>query len=91
MDIYHHMHDLKNINEKRVWEMLSLYLEEADTSGMCLCPICLTDIAAVTLNAIPAHYQTEPNLTRAKEKLSDVELFRQLKKAILLVSSRPHH
>ena len=91
LDVYHYMHDLKNINEKRVWAMLSEYLDKMDTGNMCLCGICLTDIAAITLNNIPAHYQTEENLVIAKERVTDVEIYKQLKKAVETVSETPHH
>jgi competence protein ComFB len=91
LDIFHYMHDLKNINEKRVWSMLSDYIENSDTSDMCLCGICLTDIAAITLNSIPTHYQVEEHLTSAQEKVSDTEIFRQMKRAIAMVKVRPHH
>ena len=91
LDLYHFMEDLRNVNEKRVWQMLSDYLENNDTEGMCLCGICLTDIAAITLNSIPPHYQTEEHLSVAQEKLPDIEIYRQLKRAIDMVMARPHH
>lgn len=91
LDLYHYMDDLKNVNEKRVWKMLGEYLDSADVSNICTCSICLIDMAALTLNNIPASYQTEEHMTIAKEAVSDVEIFRQLKKAVELVSKRPHH
>jgi competence protein ComFB len=91
LDVYHYMSDLRNMNEKRVWSMLSEYIDNNDMSGVCLCPICIVDIAAITLNSIPAHYQTEENLSVAVEKVSDVEIYKQIKKAVAVVSRRPHH
>lgn len=91
LDVYHYMDDLKNVNEKRVWAMLADYLDKNDAPSICCCPICLVDIAAITLNNIPAHYQTEENFAIAIEKVSDVEIYKQLKKAVDLVSARPHH
>ncbi len=91
LNVFHYMDDLKNINEKRVWNMLSEYLDNNDTGDMCTCGICLMDIAALTLNHIPAHYQSEENITRARERTADVEIYRQLKKAIDIVTKTPHH
>jgi competence protein ComFB len=85
------MDDLKNVNEQRVWGMLGDYIEDNDTDGMCLCGICLTDTAAITLNSIPAHYQLEPHLAVAQEKVPDSEIYRQLKRALEMVAKRPHH
>jgi competence protein ComFB len=79
------------MNEKRVWSMLSEYIDNNDMTGVCLCPICIVDIAAITLNSIPPHYQTEENLMVAVEKVSDVEIYKQIKKAISIVALRPHH
>lgn len=91
MNFHHYMDSLKNVNEKRVWDMIGEYTEDYDTSGICLCWICITDIAAITLNNIPPCYQTEENLDAAREKITDAEIFRQLKRAIKMVSERPHH
>ena len=91
LNLYHYMDDLKNVNEKRAWSMLGEYLDSNDTSEMCTCSICLMDIAALTLNHIPAHYQSEENIEKARERTSDAEIYRQLKKAILMVTKTPHH
>lgn len=91
LNVFHYMGDLKNLNEKRVWAMLADFLDHNDTSRMCLCAICLVDIAAITLNNIPAHYQTEEHLAVAAERVPDAEIYKQLKKAVELVTKRPHH
>ena len=91
LNVFHYMDDLKNANEKRVWNMISEYLDSNNVDDMCTCAICLMDIAALTLNHIPAQYQAEENLTRARERTSDAEIYRQLKKAIDVVSKVPHH
>jgi competence protein ComFB len=86
------MGDLLNMNERRAWDMLSEYIDNNDTSELCLCGICLTDMVAITLNNIPAHYQVERHdLIAAKNKVPDTEIYRQLKKAIVTVKERPHH
>jgi competence protein ComFB len=91
LDIHHYIDDLKNTNEKRVWLMLSDFIENNDNPDLCLCPICVIDIAAITLNNIPPHYQTEENITDAQARVPDAEIYEQLKKAVYLVSKRPHH
>ena len=91
LNVFHYMSDLKNVNEQRVWDMLSDYIDNNETSSKCLCGLCLVDIAAITLNNIPSHYQMESQITAAQEKVSDAEIYRQLKKAIAMVKARPHH
>jgi competence protein ComFB len=91
LDIHHYIDDLKNTNEKRVWLMLSEFIEKNDDPDLCLCPICVIDMAAITLNNVPAHYQTEENISDAQARVSDEEIYTQLKKAVELVSKRPHH
>ena len=91
LNVFHYMGDLRNVNEKRVWNMLSEYIDSANEEEGCLCSICLADIAAITLNSIAPHYQLEENISVAKDKVSDAEIFRQMKKAIEKVRARPHH
>lgn len=91
IDVFYYMEELKNVNEKRVWQLLSEYIEANSTEKFCLCGICLSDIVAITLNNIPSQYQKEEGLSASKEKVSDAEIYRQLKKAILTVSKHPHH
>ena len=92
LNVFHYMDDLRNVNEKRVWNILSEYIDSvSEEEGLCLCSICLTDIAAITLNSIAPHYQQEEHLSVARERLPDAEIFRQMKKAIEKVKNKPHH
>ncbi|MDR0453298.1 MAG: late competence development ComFB family protein [Deferribacteraceae bacterium] len=91
LNLYHYINDLKNVNEKRVWSMLAEYVDDNNINDICTCSICLMDVAAITLNSIPAHYMCEENMVAAQEKISDTEIFEQLKKAMIVVEKTPHH
>lgn len=81
---------LKNVNEKRVWDILADYLDQDDS--VCKCSICILDIAAIVLNSIPPHYQTfEDSLEEAKKKVSDELILEKIKLAVERVKKYPHH
>ena len=80
---------IKNINEKRVWELIVVFYE--NNPQYCTCRDCVLDVAAITLNSIPPHYQVSEDPTRAMEKVSDEEILEAIKKAADRVKEHPHH
>lgn len=81
---------LKNVNEKRVWELLADYLDRDES--ICCCSICILDIAAIVLNSIKPHYQTyEESIDEAKKKVSDELIIEKIKLAVQKVKKYPHH
>lgn len=81
---------LKNINEKRAWEILPVFLEHNE--DMCTCRSCILDLMAIALNTLPPCYHSEEhNISAARNKVSDEEIYRKLKEASLIVKARPRH
>jgi competence protein ComFB len=81
---------LRNVNEKRVWELLPDFLNANE--GICTCRDCIMDMVAITLNAIPPHYQANAeDLTEAIKKVSDDDILLQLSIAAERVKKHPHH
>ncbi|QAR32219.1 competence protein ComFB [Geovibrio thiophilus] len=87
---YYDVDALRNVNEKRVWDMLPFFLER--NPNICACGGCALDIVAVTLNNIQPCYQVyEDGVERAREKVSEEEIYRQMTAAAKLVGSNPRH
>lgn len=89
--------DVKNLNEAIVFDEL-VRLFEGELSQNCACGICVQDIAAIALNALPAHYYTnmweytEPVGERAKWLDALHQQVRQeLRVAADKVKHNPHH
>ncbi|MGA1861957.1 late competence development ComFB family protein [Deferribacter thermophilus] len=80
---------IKNINEKRVWDLLVTFYEQNEE--YCTCRDCILDVAAITLNSIPPHYQVSDDLTHAIDKISDDEILKVIEEAAKRVSKFPHH
>lgn len=81
---------LKNINEQRAWEIFPVFLEH--NSDICTCRSCILDIMAITLNTLPPCYHSdEHNISAARNKVSDEEIYRRMKDASLIVKERPRH
>ncbi|BAI81421.1 conserved hypothetical protein [Deferribacter desulfuricans SSM1] len=80
---------IKNINEKRVWELLINFYEEHPE--FCTCRDCVLDVAAITLNTIPPHYQVSDDISTAIKKISDEEILKVILEAAIRVSKYPHH
>ncbi len=81
---------LRNVNEKRVWDLLPDFLTANE--GICNCRDCVMDMVAITLNSIPPHYQANAeDLTVAKQKVSDDDILLQLSIAAEKVKRHPHH
>lgn len=81
---------LKNVNEQRVWDLLAEYVSQ--DSNLCTCSICIMDIAAITLNNIPPHYQAfEDTVDEAVNKTSDDDIIEQIMIAVEKVKKFPHH
>lgn len=49
-----------NANYERVLEVMDKFLTERYKDA-CLCPRCMSDIAAIALNYLPPHYIADPN------------------------------
>ncbi|MCA1928209.1 MAG: late competence development ComFB family protein, partial [Calditerrivibrio sp.] len=72
---------LKNVNEKRVWDLLADYLDRDES--VCSCSICVLDMAAIVLNSIQPHYQTyEESIDEAIKKVSDELIIEKIKLAV---------
>lgn len=88
---FYEIDSIRNINEKRVWSILSQYLDAHQE--VCTCRDCILDIAVIVLNNIKPHYQvTEENIDkRAYEKVSDKDIYNEIEQAIKIVNKNPHH
>jgi competence protein ComFB len=88
---FYELDNIRNINEKRVWSILSQYLDAH--SEVCNCRDCVLDIAVIVLNNIKPHYQvTDENIeNRPFEKASDDEIYNEIERAVKIVNSSPHH
>ncbi len=51
---------VRNANYERVVAVMDKYLKERYTSA-CICPRCVSDIAAIALNYLPPHYYVDIN------------------------------
>ncbi|PLX67615.1 MAG: competence protein ComFB [Denitrovibrio sp.] len=81
---------LKNINENRAWEIFPVFLEH--NQDFCACRSCILDVMAITLNTLPPCYHSEEhNLSAARNKVTDEEIYRKMKEAYKIVKSRPRH
>ncbi|BAI81782.1 conserved hypothetical protein (plasmid) [Deferribacter desulfuricans SSM1] len=85
----HDIELLQNVNEKRVWNLITVFYEYH--SEFCTCRDCVLDVVAITLNSIPPHYQVSEDPTPAIKKISDEEILKVIKKAALKVAENPHH
>lgn len=87
---YYDVESLRNINEKRVLDMLPFFLER--NAQVCACGNCALDIAAITLNNIKPCYQvSEESIEKARKKVTDEEVYRQMTAAARLVDLNPRH
>jgi competence protein ComFB len=88
---FYEIDNIRNINEKRVWDLLSQYLDSH--TDICDCRDCILDIAVIVLNNIKPHYQvTDENIkNRPYEKVSDKEIYIEIEKAVKIVNKTPHH
>lgn len=84
------MDQLKNVNERRVWEILSDYLDNYP-DDICKCGVCVVDMAAIVLNHIKPCYQVDEKIETAVTLVPDSAIMQQIEKAVKLVSIRPHH
>jgi len=81
---------LKNVNEKRAWEILPIFLDRNE--DLCTCRNCILDLMAITLNGLPPCYQTDEfNVQSARIKVSDEDIYRKMKEAYRIVKDRPRH
>lgn len=87
---YYDIEALTNVNEKRVWDMLPFFLER--NPHVCACGSCALDIVAITLNSIlPCYQVNELGIEKARAKVSEEEIYRQLTAAAKQVGANPHH
>ncbi|WP_352168769.1 late competence development ComFB family protein [Proteiniborus sp. MB09-C3] len=86
--------ELHNYMEDVVYRTIEKILEKDNNT--CKCMKCKLDIAALALNNLPPQYTvTEKGIlfTKVKEmeKQYEVDVIREIIKAIAVVSSKPHH
>lgn len=88
---------LENLQEEPVLDMLRRRLPEVagKRPGVCSCARCLTDMAALALNALPPRYVAD-RYNKFPEDEVDEERNRDLVQravdtAIARVAGRPHH
>jgi len=87
---FYDIDDIRNINEKRVWDLLSEFLK--DNVEYCTCRDCVLDYAVITLNNIKPHYQvTDERLENIAKKTSNDEILAEILKAAKIVKNNPHH
>lgn len=88
----HDIDVLRNVNESRVWDIFSEYVEHSGDTDICTCSICVLDVVAITLNSIPSHYQTiGASLDEARDKVPDKLIIRAVASAVTKVKENPHH
>ncbi|MDY6821832.1 MAG: late competence development ComFB family protein [Deferribacterota bacterium] len=88
---FYDLDNIRNVNENRVWRLLSGYIDEHN--DVCSCRDCILDIACITLNNIKPHYQVtdEKIEKRSYEKVTDEEILEEINKAVKIVQKNPHH
>ncbi|WP_022851166.1 late competence development ComFB family protein [Limisalsivibrio acetivorans] len=87
---YYDVEAIRNINEKRVWDMLPFFLER--NPHLCTCGNCVLDIVAIALNNLKPVYQVyEESVDLARDKVSDEEIYRQLTNGARIVHENPRH
>lgn len=88
----HSLQDLCNIHEQAVLEaMRELY---AGKTPPCSCPLCIEDIYALALNALPPRYVQATRLDaylQSPNVLKQAEIRRQVKQAARKVKQKPNH
>ncbi len=87
MELHNYMEDAVSKNIEKV---LSKY------DNICKCNKCKLDIAAIALNNLPTYYTvTEKGMLYSKvkelEPQYEVDIVREITKAIKVVSKQPHH
>ena len=60
-------------------------------TDFCGCKLCLEDVYAVALNALPAHYVQKASIILKKEPPSGADIARTVEDAIDRVKVRPNH
>lgn len=81
---------IRNLNEKRVWMLIPEYLQRNE--NICGCTMCILDIAALALNSLlPCYQVNEHSVDKAREKVSDEDIYRAIKLAADQVNASPHH
>jgi competence protein ComFB len=89
--------DLNNVSEEVVFEELSRIITAGEKT-FCQCNVCIQDIAAIALNAIPPKYESnyiEKQYPR-RERLDGLRRLREqvqgaLHEAIRMIQQNPHH
>lgn len=88
---------LTNLRIATVERTIDTVLEEELARGrrLCTCNVCLVDIGAVALNALPAQYVTDPWLKFPggpdQERAEHQRVLEAVRKAVDTIASRPHH
>jgi Late competence development protein ComFB len=80
---------VRNRQEQRVAAALRDVLPGAE--GFCGCHLCVEDVYAIALNALPAHYVQSGSLLVRKLPPSDADVRRAVEDAVDTVRVRPNH
>ena len=87
---------LVNVTEEIVRGLVSFMLRGPEYQAFCNCIICETDVIALTLNALPTKYVSNPEMRNAAfselNTPENIELInREIIRAIYIVARRPKH
>lgn len=87
---------LVNVTEEIVRGLVSFMLRGPEYQAFCNCIICETDVIALTLNALPTKYVSNPQMRNiAFSELNtpeNIELInREIIRAIYVVARQPKH
>lgn len=83
------MENIRNRQETRVAEHLRKQLEQ--DPDFCGCRLCVEDVYAIALNALPAQYVQAGSLVLRNQAPSDQDVSRAVEDATDIVRVRPNH
>lgn len=87
---------LVNVTEEIVSGLVSFMLRGPEYQAFCNCKVCETDVVAITLNALPPKYVSNPKMRDAAFKElntpENIEMInREIIRAIYIVARKPKH
>lgn len=85
---------LENLTENLVFQELHDFIEDSSNCQLCICSICLADVAAIVLNESTPYYcsnfidkETHKNYYQTHQ----AEIREKIAKAFDIVMKNPHH
>jgi len=80
---------IRNKQEERVAKMMREYLPQL--SDFCGCRLCVEDVFALTMNALPPHYIQRGGMALGHSQISAQDIKLALGDAVDKVTIRPNH